>query len=155
MTISFASFVISALSPMKAGAQPAGEVPVGAGVDVDHEHGVLHPYTPAGVMLGRTLSLLSAPSLSSWHWFYPLHLIQLAPFRQFVWQPLSHFFWERRKRDDSHKAHIFCLMLLTVMFVTTYIINMVFCEIYFDYINNIMYFILIKHHFLGPVIIFF
>ena len=42
------------------------------------------------------------------------------------------------------------------MFVT---INMVFCEIYFEYMNNSRYFILIKccfgtlHHFLGPVII--
>ena len=69
------------------------------------------------------------------------------------------FFGKRRNSDDGHKAHIFCLVLLTVMFVITYAINMVFCEIYFEYINNIMYFILIKycigtlHHFIGPVII--
>ena len=69
------------------------------------------------------------------------------------------FFGKRRKSDDGHKAHIFCLVQLTGMFVITYAINMFFCEIYFEYINNIMYFILIKycfgtlHHFLGPVII--
>ena len=65
----------------------------------------------------------------------------------------------RKPSDDGYVAHIFCLVLLTVMFVTTYAINMVFSEIYFDSINNIMYFILIKycfgtlHHFLGPLII--
>ena len=63
------------------------------------------------------------------------------------------------KKDDSCTAHILCLVLLTVVFVVTYSVNMVFSEIFFEDNNSIMYFILLKycfgtlHHFLGPVII--
>jgi len=65
----------------------------------------------------------------------------------------------RKNSDDEFVPHIFCLVGLTLLFIITYVISMIISEIYFEQINSIMYFILIKyyigtlHHFLGPVII--
>ena len=65
----------------------------------------------------------------------------------------------RRNSDDEYVPHVFCLFGLTLMFIITYVISMIISEMYFEQINNIMYFILIKycfgtlHHFFGPVII--
>ena len=51
------------------------------------------------------------------------------------------------------------MVLLTLVFTTTYSVNMVLAEIYFEQINDMMQFILLKyclgttHHLLSPAVI--
>ena len=93
--------------------------------------------------------------------FLPLILGPVSALLAFLLANIFSICWQCKKKDSNFSSHILCLVLLTVMCMFTYSVNMLFSEIYFETINDIMYFILIKycfgtlHHFLGPVIILF
>ena len=65
----------------------------------------------------------------------------------------------RKVYKAEANEHIPCLAFLTFLLIFTYSINMVISELYFDNINSIMWFILIKyglgtsHQLLGPLVI--
>jgi hypothetical protein len=56
-------------------------------------------------------------------------------------------------------GHLPCLLLLTIVHVSTYSVSMVLAEVYFEQIGDIMHFILLKycfgtlHHLLSPLVV--
>jgi len=55
--------------------------------------------------------------------------------------------------------NIFCSLLLTIIFLTTYLTSMVICEVFLPAPDNLLYFVIIKyiagtsHHLFGPICI--
>ena len=64
-----------------------------------------------------------------------------------------------KEQRNEELGNVFCLFLLTIVFLVTYISSMILCEIFLPIPGNLFYFVIVKyiagtsHHLFGPLCI--